>query len=509
MDFEIPSGRNEPELPRVIARGVLFVRTAGMREAPEKLLTELFRETFFERFAESGRERQLDPEFMPGTGVPGFSIGERGALYATRGRKKKTKRSSVKVFYGAPYPSLARNAWPRLKSDRVVRDHFLNGPLAQSLHDTRDRSDAMREAAGRYIEALLGMRSVSNGEFSKTELLSAISTSSAVFEKEKCVSRLVDHFSENEESLLALRSEDPLASRIKSDFDAICRMERQIARIQWLDILKCFLRLSISTWLLAQMRMTVALRSWVLSALDRGVLPDEVEIIESMKLRYRHLFHPTLTPTDEISAHVEQYMKARVEVNILLYAARANLPAGMLDKQLVVQEKGGGKVTILELLTNLAKIRGQFAEQHGLSSAAQLAVRHAERYRAWTAPLRHGQGKNINEFLLVLRRSEEGDTDDGYLLTPAKGGTVIVFAGPMLLKTIVLLADRQIASGRNRGKLVLSDIEDHFRQYGVEFGSTASARPRLIAELSDLGLLRGSPDAGDSAEVTTPFALMS
>src|SRR5947209_7979936 len=116
MDFEIPKERNEPELPKVIARGVFFVRTAGMREAPEKLLTELFRETFFDKFAESARERQLDPEFVPEADAVGFSVGERGALYATRGRKKKTKRSSVKVFYGAPYPSLARNAWPRLKS---------------------------------------------------------------------------------------------------------------------------------------------------------------------------------------------------------------------------------------------------------------------------------------------------------------------------------------------------------------------------------------------------------
>ncbi len=506
MNFPIPAGTNEPILPPLVADGILFVRTAGMREAPEKLLTELFREVFFEKFADSVREQQLTPGHLAEDGQFAYLVGEQAALYATRGRQKKTKRSKVKVFYGAPYPSIARHAWPRLKSDRVVRDHFLGGSLAQWFQSARDRSGKMSEFAGLYVDALLGCRSAATDQHKGTEILSAVSVNPQVtFNRETCIARLIEHFSDNSNSLLVLDSEDPLAQRIKLDFDSICMMEKQISRIQWLDVLKCYLRLALSSWLLSHMRMTVFLRSWVLEALDQGLVRSEDEILNSLKCRYRDLFHPTLTATDEVTRHVEQYMKARVELNVLLYAVAPYLDAKCMRNRLVTNNRGAGKITIVELLDLLRGIRSEFARAHAFPSATQLAIRYAENYAAWASPLRNGQGKNLREFLLVLERGGEGDTDDGYLLTPSRGGASVVFPGPMLLKTVILLADREMARARNRGKLVLSDIEQHFRQYGIEFGVTAGARPRLIAELGELGLLKGSPDAGDSAEVSAPF----
>lgn len=509
MTDQIPININEPTLPDLIKRGILFVPTAGMREAPEKLLTELFREVFFEKFADSRREQQLDPLHQDENRHSLFSLGEQAALYATRGRKKKTNRSKVKVFYGAPYPALARHAWPRAKSDRVLRDHFLAGPLAQWFQGCKDREIAMRRSAEQYVDAFIGGRSAVEDAQQGKEILSAISRNQDIsFSREQCVSRLVDHFSDNVESYLAFDAEDPLAQRIKMDFDSICQIEKHVSRIQWLDILKCFLRLSLSSWLLSQMKMTVILRGWAVKALDEGLVPSQEEILEKFKFRYRELFHPTLTPTDETTRHVEHYMRARIELNILLYITAKHLPEGFLKKQLVTINKGANKLTIGELLENLTSVRKKVSGDNALSSVAQLAIRQAETHAAWTAPLRCGMGKNFDEFLLVLRRGAEGDSDDGYLLTPTKSGGLVVFPGPMLLKTVVLLADRhQMAKARNRGKLVLSDIEDHFREYGVEFGSTTGARPRLIAELGELGLLKGSPDAGNSAEVSAPFVL--
>lgn len=83
----------------------------------------------------------------------------------------------------------------------------------------------------------------------------------------------------------------------------------------------------------------------------------------------------------------------------------------------------------------------------------------------------------------------------------------MVFPGPMLLRTFAFLAGREKERGEKheRGKLVLADIEAHFKEYGVEFGVTAGARPRLIVQLAEMGLLKGSPDAGDSAEVLSPY----
>jgi hypothetical protein len=75
----------------------------------------------------------------------------------------------------------------------------------------------------------------------------------------------------------------------------------------------------------------------------------------------------------------------------------------------------------------------------------------------------------------------------------------------MLIKTVVYLAAKVKAQNNPIGRLVLSDVENHFKIYGIEFGVAAGARPRLISELQDLGLLNGSPDAGDSVEVRSPF----
>ena len=78
------------------------------------------------------------------------------------------------------------------------------------------------------------------------------------------------------------------------------------------------------------------------------------------------------------------------------------------------------------------------------------------------------------------------------------------------MKTITFLAaqkkkKQELKSGKSNDRLVLSDVENHFREYGIEFGMTAGARPKLISELQGLGLLVGSPDAGDSVSVKNPF----
>jgi hypothetical protein len=64
---------------------------------------------------------------------------------------------------------------------------------------------------------------------------------------------------------------------------------------------------------------------------------------------------------------------------------------------------------------------------------------------------------------------------------------------------------KELKTRKSNDRLVLSDVENHFREYGIEFGMTAGASPKLISELQGLGLLVGSPDAGDSVSVKNPF----
>ena len=79
-------GKNEPPLPPVISKSFVFVSTTGLRETPEILLLELFREIFFDKFSSSKSSSQLDPEKE---GL--YSFEEKAILYLTRGRVKKTK----------------------------------------------------------------------------------------------------------------------------------------------------------------------------------------------------------------------------------------------------------------------------------------------------------------------------------------------------------------------------------------------------------------------------------
>jgi hypothetical protein len=108
-----------------------------------------------------------------------------------------------------------------------------------------------------------------------------------------------------------------------------------------------------------------------------------------------------------------------------------------------------------------------------------------------------------------LLRLSKKDGDDGYILTSTpKGGfeKAVLFPGPAMLRMalVVCAARRTRSTVKSSGKLVLSDLERFFADYGIDFAASAGARPQLISELSRLGFLKGSPDAGDSAELVAP-----
>ena len=78
-----------------------------------------------------------------------------------------------------------------------------------------------------------------------------------------------------------------------------------------------------------------------------------------------------------------------------------------------------------------------------------------------------------------------------------------IFPGNLMLKLITYLA----AQENPDKKLIFSDVEEHFKKYGLDFGEKGGIRPKLITSLQDMGLLRGSPDAGDSVAVSNPYPL--
>lgn len=515
-------GKNEPPLPPVISKSFVFVSTTGLRETPEILLLELFRETFFEKFSSSKSSSQLDPEKK---GL--YSQEEKAILYLTRGRAKKTKIKNFSGYFAPAYPSLARGGWLRPKSDRQLRDSIFRGFIAQSLRDSSGKFIPV--VSKTIIDSLHGHRSSDSLGVANAEILSAAIANSVFDEKEfgllspeDATASLVDLLSNaasgDKEQSYTFKSSlpDVFAITLTDDLLAICKLERTIPRLQWLDILKCYLRIAICSWVLAKMRITVWLRDEAVKILeDQSYVPSSDSLQLFLSRRNLNLFNPSSSATDGPNVHVDVYIKARVELTVLCLALEATGAIPNLDKlELVATDVGGDKISTHDFLTAFVSSRSEIVQLASPLNVRQWLLRICEKFPAWTSPRKKGQGKNLDEFLRVLARSNEGDGDNGYLVTPIRRGNramnYSIFPGPMLVKTITFLAAQkkkrqELKAEKNNDRLVLSDVENHFREYGIEFGMTAGARPKLISELQGLGLLVGSPDAGDSVSVKNPF----
>ena len=310
---------------------------------------------------------------------------------------------------------------------------------------------------------------------------------------------------------------DELSHCVTDDTMAICKLEAELPRMQWLHVLMTFLRFALPMWLLAQMRITNLLHEWLLDAIDNESIPDPSTLSDCIAERNREILHPTLAPTRELFERIESYMKRRIELSILLYCIEQVRPDLLIRKRLSLENGGRDLLSIDQLLLiarqakNDIKATERFRSVANDLSIATFLTREGELFPGWKDPLMRGQGKNIDEFFRVLYRAEEGDEAGGYLLTPegrGKSRGFRVFPGQLLLKTVTFLAAASKLAGQNRvgaGKLVLQDVEDRFAQYGVDFSSAAEARPLLMQELQAMGLLIGSPDAGSSVAVTCPY----
>lgn len=512
--------KNEPKVHPLIRGSFAFVPSAGMRLSPEVLVLELMRELFFENhFGTTTKTKDLNPDETDEERRYCHSPSERAVLYALRGRRKQSRSAVAQRFFAPAYPGLAKSAWLGKNRERVINNFFLGGPVAQHLWHRGDVADKKREQ-GQIAEAmwraLLGHHSYFGGSPQSKEVLAvALGAKAFEFAPELSILRFKEK-TENSDVVMRVAG-DELADCITADTLAICDLEARLPRMQWVQVLMTFLRFALPMWLLAQMRITRLLRAWLLDAVDRGFVPDGVAIVRAIAERNRGLLHPTLTATRELFEHVESYMKARVELSILLYSLEEVRSKQLEGKFLGVSSGGRDVLGIEELLllamNAAADIRA--TERCNLVAGgldiARFLTREGELFPAWRDPLKAGQGKNIDEFFRVLYRAELGDEAGGCLVIPEGRGAARgfrVFPGQLLLKTITYLAAQGKWSREQRGgagKLVLQDVEDRFGQYGVDFSSAADARPLLMRELQSMGLLAGSPDAGSSVAVGQPY----
>ncbi|MBM4229860.1 MAG: hypothetical protein FJ184_03805 [Gammaproteobacteria bacterium] len=486
-----------------------FLQTTGNRDAPETLILELFREIFFDPVSSKVGAQPLSPDF------PDFSRGERAVLNLARGRLKKNRNSVGDGFFAPVYPEQARGGWLRQKSDRAIRHHFIEGALAHGLQHLNDQE--REEQAALIVRALMGSNRPTNHSDVRSRELLAAAVADTSFEPGKWQMRneseaavhLATSFQAKNDPALSLGKGDPLAELIANDFSRLCEMEQHLPRLLWLEWLKSFLRLAVPIWVLSRMRIAVMLRDWSVSAMEGAGFPSEDAIKKAIQTRWQGIFHPTSTGTTEIAQHISKFMRARIELSILIYLLRESVGEKLFDKSLSISSPGADRITVYELLQSFSvmpRAKGRAGNNEGIRIDL---VRAAESFPAWANPLNVGTGKNIDEFLRALRRFQPVEEDRGYLaeaIPRTDPPQSVVFPGPAMIRLVLALCYLRKAGQPDelRGKLVLSDLEQHFQRYGLEFSASAGARPRLISELSRLGLLKGSPDAGEYAELVVP-----
>lgn len=511
---------NEPVVRPLVRNSFAFVPSAGMRLSPEILILEFFREVFFMKHSESAATRDLNPEDTDEDKSMVYLPEEQAVLYALRGRRKKTKNSRAQRFFAPAYPALTRASWLGKNRERVVYNFLLGGPIAQHLWhrgpDVEEKKIERDEIIDLMCEALKGHNSQREGNYQGKDILSVVLRNTGFeidFEQAKLNLLRKTEFS----NLIIRVNHDELSRRIFKDVRFICQLEKDLPRMQWMHVIMTFLRFALPMWMLAQMRITSFLHGWLIDAIDNGHVVNAARIVENISFRNRSLLNLTLTPTREVFDRIEQYMKHRVELNILLYWLEIIREDDIKGKELDMLGGCPGKLSVERLLeiARGASVELQASERYqavapGLD-VRRFLTREGELFPAWRNPLRKGQGKNIDEFLRVMYRDEIGDEAGGYLLIPEGRGTsrgFRAFPGQLLLKTITYLAARDKHSDCMRGgggKLVLGDVESHFHQYGVDFSNAADARPLLMREMQAMGLLTGSPDAGSSVAVSCPY----
>ena len=495
-------GVHEPTPPSCLrGKSLVFAPTTGMRVAAQVLILELFREL---GYGDSRtRERVPPKDFNDIIDTNALSGGERILLSACRGRRRRDRQRGGD-YYTPAYISLTKNVWLRKQSDRVVYHYFLGGPLAhQESRGKISNPDKMT-----IVSSLLGSLTASGPEeYEGKEILSLL----AEGRKDPPCEEIHNHLEAalgKPASAPLQGHEDPMAETITSDFIEICDVEQSIPRREWLFLLLAFLRVSVSMWLLAHLRITLLVHNWLLDACasNDNPLPTPEEMQSSISARNQGILHPTATPTREVFELVESYARARVEVALLVERVDKECNGRLQGKVLTLDSAGSHKVTLDDLLILCRDVDWKVVT--GGAPVHQWLTREAEPWTAWRSP-RKAVGKRILECLRVLDHFPDDDSGSSLLHRLPNTTTAKIVPGHRLLQLFSFLANRRKArepTGVGQGKLVLRDIEDHMYLYGIDFKSSSFGRPLLVEKLTEAGLLRGSPDAGGSAEVLNVIA---
>lgn len=511
--------RDEFKVNKSFQRSCFLQPTVGNRPSPEGLLQELFREVFFKHGEENG-SKSLELS-------SGESDEEAALLYALCGRRKANKRKDApSEFFVAPaYPALARHAWSAKNRERLLRDCLFGGALAQYYRGSSDsaittkKEKQLENTCRKITLALRGHHSASADSRKNKEILSAPIRNNSFdpeIDNQECEDRISDSVWEKDNRLFCQKGgdgqEDPLARRIHDDFVTLCELEEFLPRLQWLQLILGFLRFALPMWVLARMRSTEILNESLKSALNSDAPKSEQSLLELISNRHTKLIPLPSTSIKLIDHKVSSYVKARIEASLILDLLEDKKISELQGRKLVIRRPAPNKTEDEVDLPSVLQDINTWLTKHPNDDLRTQVWRSAEKVKAFRDPVKtRGVGQQLHYFLRGLRKASAGDSGQGYLLTPVgTGKESIVFPGPLLIRTISILAERAIAKERGtekKGVLLVSDLEKHFSEYGIDFHSWEGARPKLLRRLEEMSLLNGSPDAGASAQVRVPEAV--
>ena len=517
---------SEPDVPRCIrSSGVLWVPAAAPRQAPEELLLELMRSVFFKA---EGVERTRSAAPLTPTSHD-LTDEESVVVRALRGRQKKQATSTAEVehYYAPAYPQLARTSWLRPKDARVVVEFFFRevlGAHLATLASPDDREQVRTDLAWATVHALLG--DTAEGSPTPAEILAdAVERASVTEASGRTILRDLLQDRNSESRKVGNAADDGEHRRFASceftaaafdDWRSLVKLEVPLSRHHWLALVSCYLRLVIPMAALVQSRGTVLLDGWLRQALRGEDVPTAQDIETSLIYRGRGLLRPTQELCRDHLDAIADYMRARVRLSVLLEDLRG---AGILGDEhlqmtLVAKRAPGPKEQgIADFLGRVAVCRDKYArkvqDDMRIGDVGDLTERRAARlcetYAAWRRPLDVGPGTLLKWLMYPLYCIGQFDERGSHLLVqPGRRLMFTIEPGPLVLQFMTLMTSIRMRQNATRPP-VLRDVEEHMQAYGVDFSARPYGRTLLVSQMQHLGLLVGSPDAGESARIRNPY----
>ena len=517
---------NEPSVPKIISScSFLSMATPAMRIVPELLVQEFMATCFFDDIT-SPQARDLSPD------AEKIGIKEAVVVRSFLGRQK-TAGKNRNFYYAPAYPHLAEFTKIRKKDPKVIDGFLIGGAFAHyfgclSEVDKKSRIEAFSKE---IVSGLLG--DTARDDVPSKELfavpfenvpINSESSKPIKDEEVDAVNRLAQSIQDSSGKVQQLSKEkcSSLAQATTKDLKELLKLEKDVPRHHWIGLLGAFLRISMGSWLLSQANNIIQLSKWIDSAI-KGDVPTQEQFLEFFESGSSSLLKPSFSPSDSVDAILSEWFKARIRVTTIINEFALKEWAGLSED--IIKEstffvelyKGGGKeFSLYDFLQNIKNERQNiltFAESEvgfkGYAAFNSYISRKCAIWRGYTKTTKVGQAKNAEEFLRMLRKSEEFDDRASHIFEDKNLGRKkywTVNPGSLAVQMFAFLAHQRITKDHNikRG-LILGDIEDHFRIYGIDYTSSPDGRKLLIERLSGAGLLMSNPDAGASIKINMPY----